>query len=142
MTFVLLDAVKFTDPFLSLRRWTPVSCSQSCLESLAIVRRSVLSSPVMEELRRQGQQRCKGQRRAHLGNARPDSDSEDSVKRLSRVLGTCNVFPVVEMFMVLITDMVLIILTQITAVRTSFRPLLGIMAVPSSLFSRVWHGIH
>ena len=49
------------------------------------------STPVMEELRRQGQQRCK-ECRTLLGYASLDSDSEDSIKRLTRVLGTSFVF--------------------------------------------------
>jgi hypothetical protein len=49
---------------------------------------SVMGSPVMDELRRQGEQRCYD-RRAVLGysNYDSDNDSEDSVKRLTRVLG-------------------------------------------------------
>jgi hypothetical protein len=44
----------------------------------------------MHELRRQAQERCK-ERRASLGYSSLDSDSEDSVKRLTRVLGTARV---------------------------------------------------
>ena len=44
----------------------------------------------MHELRRQAQERCKEQR-ASLGYSSLDSDSEDSVKRLTRVLGTARV---------------------------------------------------
>ena len=56
----------------------------------AIVRASVPTTPVMHELRRQAQERCK-ERRASLGYSSLDSDSEDSVKRLTRVLGTARV---------------------------------------------------
>ena len=56
----------------------------------AIVRASVPTTPVMHELRRQAQERCK-ERRVSLGYSSLDSDSEDSVKRLTRVLGTASV---------------------------------------------------
>ena len=46
-----------------------------------------------------------------------DSDSEDSIKRLTRVLGTYNVFAVVE----ICADMLDIMFTQVTAVA----PLIG-----------------
>ena len=52
----------------------------------AIVRKSVPSTPVIAELRRQAQQQCK-ERRAELGYAMPDSDSEASVNRRTRILG-------------------------------------------------------
>ena len=53
----------------------------------------------MEELRRQGQQRCK-ERRAELGYAMPDSDSdsEASVKRRTRFLGSPYGFAVIVIF--------------------------------------------
>ena len=63
----------------------------------AIVRRSVPSTPVMEELRRQAQQRCK-ERRAELGYAMPDSDSEASVKRRTRFLGSPYGFAVIVIY--------------------------------------------
>ena len=53
----------------------------------AIVRKSVPSTPVIAELRRQAQQRCK-ERRAELAYAMPDSDSEASVQRRTRFLGS------------------------------------------------------
>ena len=63
----------------------------------AIVRKSVPSTPVIAELRRQAQQRCK-ERRAELGYAMPDSDSEASVKRRSRVLGRAYGYAVIVIF--------------------------------------------
>ena len=51
----------------------------------------------MDELRRQGKQRCQ-ERRANLPYARPGSDSEESVERVSRVLGTCHVLSVVQTY--------------------------------------------
>ena len=49
----------------------------------------------MDEFRRQGKQRCQ-ERRANLPYARPESESEESVERVSRVLGTCHVLSVVQ----------------------------------------------
>ena len=65
----------------------------------AIVRKSVPSTPVIAELRRQALQRCK-ERRAELGYAMPDSDSdsEASVKRRSRVLGRAYGYAVIVIF--------------------------------------------
>ncbi len=56
----------------------------------AIVRASFPTTTVMHEFRRQAQERCK-ERRASLGYSSLDSKSEDSVKRLTRVLGTARV---------------------------------------------------
>ena len=63
----------------------------------AIVRRSVPSTPVMDELRRQGKQQCQ-ERRANLPYARPESESEESVERVSRVLVTWHVLSVVQTY--------------------------------------------
>ena len=65
----------------------------------AIVRKSVPSTPVtgIAELRRQAQQRYK-ERRAELGYAMPDSDSEASVNRRTRILGCPYRFAVIVIF--------------------------------------------
>ena len=102
----------------------------------AIVRRSVPSTPVMEELRRQSQQRCK-ERRAKLGYAMPDSDSEASIKRHARFLGSPFGFAVIIIFAE-ISD---ILFAQTTVATTSSCPLQGILAAASFLFSLVWQGI-
>ena len=91
----------------------------------------------MEELRRQGQQRCK-ERRAFLGYASLDSDSEDSIKRLTRVLGPSYVFGV----MVICAEILDILFAQVTVATASSCPLLGITAAALSLFSLVWQGIY
>ncbi len=57
----------------------------------AIVHASIATTPVMHELRRQAQEQCK-ERRASLSYSSLDSDSEDLVKRITRVLGTSHVF--------------------------------------------------
>jgi hypothetical protein len=52
----------------------------------AIVRASFPTTPVMHELQCQKQEQCK-ERRASLGYSSLDSDSKDSVKLLTTVLG-------------------------------------------------------
>lgn len=59
--------------------------------AFSIIRASVSTSPIMDELRPQGQQRCY-ERRALHGYSCLDLDSEGSVARLSRVLGSINIF--------------------------------------------------
>jgi hypothetical protein len=55
-----------------------------------IIHASVPTSPVMDELRRWGQQR-RYEQRTLLGNSSLNSNSEDSVKRLARVQGNTNI---------------------------------------------------
>ena len=58
----------------------------------AIIGSYVPTTPLLKELRRQGQQRCM-ERSALLIL---DSESEDSVKRLTRVFGTCFMLAVLD----------------------------------------------
>ena len=69
-----------------------VRCAASNV-AFNIMHASVMGSSVTDELRRQGQQRCLD-RCTLLGYSRnnSDNDSEDSVKRLTRVLGCSNNF--------------------------------------------------
>ena len=92
----------------------------------------------MEELRRQAQQRCK-ERRAELGYAMPDSDSdcEASVKRRTRFLGSPYGFAVI----VICAEISDILFAQATVARTRSCPLQGILGAALFLFSLEWQGI-
>ena len=98
----------------------------------AIVRRSVPSTPVMEELRRQAQQQCK-ERRAELGYTVSDSDSEASAKRGARVLGSSYVFAV-KVICAEISD---ILFAQATVATTRSCPSPVILGAALCLFSLV-----
>jgi hypothetical protein len=72
-----------------------------------------------------------------LGYPSLDSDSEDSVKHLTRVLGTSHVFMVFKMC----TDTIFgLMIAQVTAATTTL-PFQGITAAVLSHFSLVWQGI-
>ena len=90
----------------------------------------------MEELRRQGQQRCK-ERRAELGYAMPASDSEALVKRHTRFLGSPYGFAVI----VICAEISDILFAQATVATTRSCPLQGILGAALFLFSLVWQGI-
>ncbi len=86
----------------------------------------------MEELRRQAQERCK-ERRALHGYPSFDSDSKDSVKRLTRVLGTFHVFVGFEMCPHTIFGLMF---AQVTAATTTTLPFQGIAAATSHLYGK------
>ena len=104
----------------------------------AIVRKSVPSTPVIAELRRQALQRCK-ERRADLGYAMPDSDSEASVNRRTRILGIG--------LRLLFADIVIFaeisdcLFAQAIVAMTRSSPSPVILGAAYCLFSLVWQGI-
>ena len=102
----------------------------------AIVRKSVPSTPVIAELRRQAQQRCK-ERRADLGYAMPDSDSEASVTRRTRVLGSAYGFAVIVIFAE-ISDF---LFAQAKVATTRSSPSQVRLGAAYCLFLLVWQGI-
>jgi hypothetical protein len=103
----------------------------------AIVHASIPTTPVMHELCRQAQKRCK-ELWAILGYSSLDSDSEDSVKRLTRVMGTPHVF---GHSLELCPDTIFgLLFVQVTAATTT-PPLPGISAAALFSFSRGWQGI-
>ena len=102
----------------------------------AIVRKSVPSTPAIAELRRQAQQRCK-ERRAELGYAMPYSDSEASVNRCTRFLGSPYGFAVIVIFAE-ISDL---LFAQATVATTRSCPSPVILVAAFCLFSLVWQGI-
>ena len=104
----------------------------------AIVRKSVPSTPVtgIAELRRQAQQRCK-ERRAELGYAMPDSDSEASVNRRTRFLGSPYGFAVIVIFAE-ISDF---LFAQAIVATTRSSPSPVRLGAAYCLFSLVWQGI-
>ena len=87
----------------------------------------------MGELRRQGQQRFK-ERSDELGYAMPDSDSEASVKRRTRFLGSPFGFAVNVIFAE-ISD---ILFAQATVATTRSCPIPGVLGAALCLFSLVW----
>ena len=92
----------------------------------------------MEELRRQGQQLFK-ERRAELGYAMPDSDSEASVNRRTRILGIGLrlLFAVIVIFAE-ISDF---LFAQAIVAMTRSSPSSVILGAAYCLFSLVWQGI-
>jgi hypothetical protein len=103
----------------------------------AIVRASIPTTPVMHELHRQAQERCK--EHAIHGYSSLDSDSKDSVKHLTRVLGTFHVFWT-QLGDVSRHNIWLVWFVQVTAA-TVTRPLPGISSAALSHFSLAWQGI-
>ena len=102
----------------------------------AIVRKSVPSTPVIAELRRQAQQRCQ-ERRAELCYAMPDSDSEASVNRRTRILGSPYRFAVIVIFAE-ISDF---LFAQAIVATTRSIPSPVRLGAAYCLFSLVWQGI-
>ena len=106
----------------------------------AIVRKSVPSTPVIAELRRQpeAQQRCK-EPRAELGYAMPDSDSEASVNRRTRILGIgLRLLFADIVFFAEISDC---LFAQAIVAMTRSSPSPVILGAAYCLFSLVWLGI-